>query len=239
MDAWCHKNCNPQDVRHLDGVNTPICEQLFSSINKFTNAKSMNEANFFLFFLYIFDLHNLNIEGQLCSVANPLSNLRYEHITQSKKTPSDGIEEEGVENGDVANQEEVDDLQKMMQNMNVGDEKAANRDNSKDTVFKCDICGSEYKRLGYLKLHIKNKHEAESEAGYKCEVCGIKFDQVKHLNRHHKIHHSEIVCTLCNLEFRNKEVYDEHLNSQHVDCEVCGKKFETHNKLKRHVKTHK
>ena len=75
-------------------MNTPICEQLFSSINKFTNAKSMNEAHFFLFFLYIFDLHNPNIEGKLGSVANPLSNLRYEHINQSQKTPSDGIEEE-------------------------------------------------------------------------------------------------------------------------------------------------
>ena len=117
----------------------------------------MNEAHFFLFFLYIFDLHNLNIEGKLGSVANPLSNLRYEHINQSKKTPSDGIEEEGVENGDVVNQEEVDDLQKMMQNMNVGDEKAANSDNSKETVFKCDICGSEYKHLGYLKLTYKKQ----------------------------------------------------------------------------------
>ena len=22
VDSWCHANCNPQDVRHLDGVNT-------------------------------------------------------------------------------------------------------------------------------------------------------------------------------------------------------------------------
>ena len=35
VDKWCHENCNPQDVKHLDGVNTPVCEQLFSSINKF------------------------------------------------------------------------------------------------------------------------------------------------------------------------------------------------------------
>ena len=24
-DRWCHTNCNPADVKHLEGVNTPIC----------------------------------------------------------------------------------------------------------------------------------------------------------------------------------------------------------------------
>ena len=85
VDKWCHDNCNPEDVKHLDGVNTPVCEQLFSAINKFTNAKAMNEAHFFLLFLYIFDLHNLNIEGKLRSVANPKSEHRSEIIKNLNK----------------------------------------------------------------------------------------------------------------------------------------------------------
>lgn len=237
MDEWCHKNCNPQDVRHLDGVNTPICEQLFSSINKFTNAKAMNEANFFIFFLYIFDLHNLNIEGKLCSIANPLSDLRYEHI---KEICSDNIEQVDMEkeNVEVVQEKEVDDVQKMMENMNVSDEKVDRVFNSQNGIFKCEVCGSEYKRLGYLRLHMRNKHDAEAAVGFKCELCDIKFDEVKYLNRHHKLHHSSIMCTVCGLECEDKEVYDSHLNTEHVNCNVCEKKFDTHNKLKRHMKMH-
>ena len=91
VDPWCHKNCNPQDVRHLDGINTPICEQLFSAINKYTNAKAMNEAHFFIFFLYIFDLHNLNIEQKLRSIANPKSEYRYELISKLKNKEVDEV----------------------------------------------------------------------------------------------------------------------------------------------------
>ena len=128
---------------------------------------------------------------------------------------------------------------KMLENIDLRDEKVDKVINSKNEIFKCDVCGSEYKRLGYLKLHMKNKHEAEAAVGFKCELCDIKFDEVKYLNRHHKHHHSSIVCTLCGLECDNKEVYDSHLNTQHVNCDVCNKKFDTHNKFKRHMKLHK
>lgn len=253
VDEWCHKNCNPQDVRHLDGVNTPICEQLFSAINKFRNAKSMNEANFFLFFLYIFDLHNLNIEGKLSFIANPMSELRYEHIEMNKSNPVEDVAGEKANEvldaivedaaGEKAN--EVDAIGEMLENMNVGDKEVdplGKNDISKNTNHKCDMCGTEYKRFGFLKLHMKNKHEidsleARSELGVKCELCDIRYDEVKYLNRHNKIHHSQIICSWCNLECGDKENYDEHIMT-HLHCDVCGKKFDKPSKLNRHLKTH-
>ena len=59
VDMWCKENCNPYDVKALDNVNTEVCEQQFNHINKHRNVKAMNQPNFFLFWLYILDLHNL------------------------------------------------------------------------------------------------------------------------------------------------------------------------------------
>ena len=80
VDKWCQEHCNPRDVEILKGVNTPICEQLFSRFNKFTNAKAMNEPHFSIFFIYNADLHNLNLQKQLRSVANPASSFRSQLI---------------------------------------------------------------------------------------------------------------------------------------------------------------
>ena len=54
---------DPYKVRELDMVNTQACEQLFRDVNKHTNCQAMSEANFFMFWIYLMDLHNLNIAG--------------------------------------------------------------------------------------------------------------------------------------------------------------------------------
>ena len=270
VDSWCHANCNPQDVRHLDGVNTPICEQLFSSINKFTNAKSMNESHFFLFFLYFFDLHNLNIERRLRSIANPMSEYRYDFIKDLKKEddmPS-AVEVDVVEEIiDVV--EEVVDVVELFGNMTVK-EKAGNTEEIstvketevlKSSTFLCKLCGSEYKKIGNLNLHMKNKHQEDcSETDINCKVCGIMFTQEKDLkkhmqshfkcekcsipfedlrahNRHKKTYHSEIECDICTDKCTDKATYDVHMK-QHLKCNICDKLFDKMFKLSRHLKTH-
>ena len=70
-DKECHEKCDPKKSPNLEGVNTEVCEQLFNVINKFRNCKKMNEGHFYFFFQYIFDLHNLKIEGKLRSIAHP------------------------------------------------------------------------------------------------------------------------------------------------------------------------
>jgi hypothetical protein len=245
VDAWCHQNCNPQDVRHLDGVNTPICEQLFSAINKFTNAKSMNEAHFFIFFLYIFDLHNLNIEGKLSYIANPKSELRYEHIEMNKNV-NEEVNQENKNVNEEVNQEndDVEDVGELLGRMVV-----SNKEEIPDKIaecqsseFKCEVCGAHYKRLGNLKLHMRNKHDqsanqVQSEMIVKCKLCDIRYDEVKYLNRHNKVHHSPIICSWCNEKCGDKETYDTHIKT-HLVCDVCGKEFDKQHKLNTHMKTH-
>ena len=260
VDAWCHKNCNPADVKHLEGVNTPICEQLFSAINKFTNTKSMNEAHFFLFFLYIFDLHNLNIEGKLRSVANPFSEHRYETIANVSKNMTNSQEIPNV----------VDNIDNLMRNLvvNVPEEDNAKdfqeENNKKKVEFTCIKCGSKYKKEGMLKLHVQKKHPESkwedmvpcrickvcqapfaSEADlkkhvsihFKCDICSIPFDEQKYLNRHVKTHHTAMTCEVCGLECSDREQHSVHINS-HWKCDQCGKSFEKYQQLKRHLKTH-
>jgi len=33
IDPWCIKNCDPLKVEEFDGVNTPVCEHMFTKIN--------------------------------------------------------------------------------------------------------------------------------------------------------------------------------------------------------------
>ena len=60
--SYCHEFCNPHDIKELEGVNTPVCEQTFSWLNKYNNCRNMNEARFYFFFLYLIDLRNLSKE---------------------------------------------------------------------------------------------------------------------------------------------------------------------------------
>ena len=259
VDAWCHANCNPADVKHLHGVNTPICEQLFSAINKYTNTKSMNEAHFFLFFLYIFDLHNLHIEGKLRSVANPSSEYRYAMISESKV--------------DARNMnDQIDDVDNMMKDLavDVPDEVVITDDvpvssGAKQSEFVCKECNAKYKKEGMLKLHVKKKHpeaiwenmapktkcckvcsipfEDENDlkkhlsTHFKCTSCGTPFDDQKYLNRHIKVNHTPITCEVCGLECSDRERYSVHMKT-HLNCDRCGKTFEKQHQYKRHMKSH-
>ena len=78
-DKYCRENCNPLvEMKKVEiGVtNTPACEQAFKWINAFKNLKTMNEAHFKFFLLYLIDLHNLHIQNKVSSVANPLNEDR-------------------------------------------------------------------------------------------------------------------------------------------------------------------
>ena len=46
---YCHENCNPWNDPKAKGVKTPVCEQLFNWVNKFTQVKSMNDPRFQMF----------------------------------------------------------------------------------------------------------------------------------------------------------------------------------------------
>ena len=210
-------------------MNTPVCEQLFSAINKYTNAKAMNEAHFFIFFLYVFDLHNLQIEGKLRSTANPMSDHRNELIKNLKSN-------------------EVDEISDLMANIDVTTNDKKQNDPTEIGVdqFSCHLCASKYKRARDLKAHLQNKHKKEVQQSvslckvcgktfateiilqthmaehYICTECGNSFMDVKYLNRHMKSHHSPVFCKVCNSECPNKGALEVHMKV-HLNCLTCGK----------------
>ena len=60
-DKYCQENCNPNiELKKLEikKQNTPACEQAFKWLNAYKNLKTMNEARFKMFLLYMIDLHN-------------------------------------------------------------------------------------------------------------------------------------------------------------------------------------
>ena len=55
----CVQKRDPYKMKPHNDVNTQAAEQLFWDVNKHSNCQAMSEPHFFLFWLYIFDLHNL------------------------------------------------------------------------------------------------------------------------------------------------------------------------------------
>ena len=64
----------------LEAVNSNVCEQCFSWSNHYSNCKAMSSDKFASYWLYIFDLHNLQVTGTLRHTANPTSKFRMEKI---------------------------------------------------------------------------------------------------------------------------------------------------------------
>ena len=87
-DKYCQESCNPNKVLkdlEIEKLNSPACEQAFKWFNEFKNIKSMNEPRFKFYLLYMIDLHNMHIEGQVQVKANPL-NIDREMILTEMKT---------------------------------------------------------------------------------------------------------------------------------------------------------
>ena len=87
-DKYCQEACNPNKVLkdlNIEKLNSPACEQAFKWLNEFKNIKSMNEPRFKFYLLYMIDLRNMHIEGQVQVKANPL-NIDREIILADKKT---------------------------------------------------------------------------------------------------------------------------------------------------------
>ena len=87
-DKYCRENCNPNiELKKLGikEINSPACEQAFKWINCFKNLKTMNQPRFKFFLLYMIDLHNLHIEGNISSLANPLNKDRIEMKVQEQR----------------------------------------------------------------------------------------------------------------------------------------------------------
>ena len=93
-DKWCQQNCNPDSVPELRGINSQICEQLFKKINRHKNCLSMNEARFFLFFLYLYEIHNLECEG-MTILADPREEFKWQSL-QDEENEVEGMKSQSA-----------------------------------------------------------------------------------------------------------------------------------------------
>lgn len=207
VDKWCIDNCDPYSHPELTNVNTVICEQLFRDVNEHKNCKSMNEARYFLFWLYILDLYNLEVEGMAGCTPDPRSDFRWANIK--------------LKEVDLTN------VTKMVTEV---DEMAEIKVGEKQLL--CKSCGANYSTEGYLERHMTDKHKKESKL-FKCQECDKILSSVRNLENHVVAMHRN--CKLCNKNVKNNEDLMFH-KKDHTTCNVCGGYFTTKYGLGRHLK---
>jgi hypothetical protein len=147
----------------------------------------MNEPHFVFFMIYMIDLHNHHIQKTLRQMCNPMSAARYEFIA---KLNIEVVDENTVgfmpqtpfsrkdANKKTATTKETVVLSPTNQNLNILYKKTDCGE------FKCELCDKKYKQLGYLKTHLKTKHD-KCMTIY-CELCHVSFYDLVSLSRHQK-----------------------------------------------------
>ena len=107
----------------------------------------------------------------------------------------------------VQKDNEIEDIGELLERMVVRDtEKQPDKNNDSECLgFKCEVCGTEYKRLGNLKLHLKKKHgqsgiqDSQIEALIKCNICDVRYDEVKYLNRQDSSQYYHLYMVQCGM----------------------------------------
>jgi uncharacterized Zn-finger protein len=106
-------------------------------------------------------------------------------------------------------------------------------------VFKCTICGKNFRRNFQFKRHLKS-HENKRE--FKCKVCGKAFNTKVSLNHHELIHQEKMFkCPECGKSFKIKYELKMHsvVHNPIKECPKCGKLFRRNQNLQRHLMTHR
>ena len=95
--------------------------------------------------------------------------------------------------------------------------------------FQCQVCEKGFKKLRYLKEHVKIHI---NDSLYQCDKCPKKLRSMKILRMHvanvHNVTDSTHVCAICSAEY--KRIYDlkRHLkihSEKKYICQFCSKSF--------------
>ena len=242
-DQWCQDNCNPDSVQELEGVNSQVCEQLFKKINAHKNCRKMNEGRFSLFFLYQYDIHNLDIEKKTI-LADPRADVRWENITitdpivEMEEVPQ---EPTIVEKGEVSQESTEKQTENQVEVI-----AEAVKTSKLSATFTCPECKAKYKKEGFFKKHLADVHgkgsaDKSSDSGDKssgggksliCDFCEKVLSSTQALLRHIKTHKK---CNICKEEFESVAEATIH-SKTHTTCAICDYDFKSSSNYKRHMK---
>ena len=111
----------------------------------------------------------------------------------------------------------------------------------------CLKCDKKFRKLKYLKIHVKLQH---SDSQYSCKKCDLQFETKSKLKTHKKLAHqvNKVKCSICQREFKNKNTLHVHRNKCHKKlkivkktwvCSVCRKTFRSDRGLRHHKIHHK
>jgi len=116
-------------------------------------------------------------------------------------------------------------------------------------TYACDVCNIKFKKLKYLKIHVKKKHMAGQ---IPCEHCEMKFKSQPKLNKHLKSHltPSAAKCNICEKVYKNANVLKVHKYKVHLKkdksksvqmwkCDLCPKVYQSDRGLRAHKVIHK
>ena len=171
----------------------------------------MNEARFTLFFLYQYELHNLDVE-HMTILADPRQEYRWLNL---KVKP---VNFEDYRNDREKTEDDMVNVEESLATLQI-----------EEFPYKCDQCSSKYKKEGFLKRHKTSKHKTET--GGMCGECEAIFPTAAELEKHTKRHN---VCSICKAEFSSKSEADRH-RSNHFRCQLCNYDYKTAFNLKRHM----
>ena len=125
---------------------------------------------------------------------------------------------------------------------------AINHSKACNQEYLCLKCKTSFKKLAYLKSHVKNVH---SEGKWGCEKCPLKFRSICKLKGHMKIHiNKPVKCSICQRTFKSKAICSSHKSKLHPTkpklptkkvwrCTDCPKSFKSDRGLRYHKSLHK
>jgi len=117
---------------------------------------------------------------------------------------------------------------------------------SDSEVYKCDICGTEYKTKSRFLNHMIKFHNIQKDLkddGKTCPICKKVFRDRGKRNRHVRSVHeksSTVKCTKCNTNFSSNDALMNHIRLVHQKteqskCAQCGKVCSNAGNLRKHI----
>lgn len=118
---------------------------------------------------------------------------------------------------------------------------------TRQTPHVCDKCGMRFNRTDYLKVHLRNVHQIESnslkgkvEKLLKCETCEKYFANHASLETHKRVHTGTkpFSCIVCSRQFKQSSHLYSHMITHSSEkphaCSLCLLKFTRKTYLRKH-----